>query len=136
MRTHFFQVLSRLFASHIVSDFEVGSNPYTKYRALNLHSLDTSLSGMYSCRYNVFWNSCTSYEQGYEANRFNLSQPFLALPISTPLFPLPYLSLNFRAVDLYSIFVNLIQLFFLMWIQIQIYADPDLPLQNCSTCMA
>jgi hypothetical protein len=48
--THF-QVLSRLFATHIVTDFEVGSNPYTKYRALNLHSVDTSLSGMYSCRY-------------------------------------------------------------------------------------
>jgi len=44
------QVLSSLFTDHIVPEFSIGNDPYTQYRALNLHSLDTSLSGVYSCR--------------------------------------------------------------------------------------
>jgi len=44
------QVLSADFAKHVVPQFKIGNDPYTQYRALNLHSVDTTLSGQYSCR--------------------------------------------------------------------------------------
>ena len=44
------QVLSQLFKDHLVQQFEVTRDPYTRYRALNLVNVDTTLSGMYSCR--------------------------------------------------------------------------------------
>ena len=44
------QVLSDLFKDHLVPQFEVTQDLYTRYRALNLVNIDTSLSGVYSCR--------------------------------------------------------------------------------------
>lgn len=44
------QVLSEQFLSHIETEFSVTDNNFTRHRALNLVNLDTSLSGVYSCR--------------------------------------------------------------------------------------
>jgi len=44
------QVLSEHFKNHLVPQFEVTQDPYTRYRALNLVNIDSSLSGLYSCR--------------------------------------------------------------------------------------
>ena len=44
------QIISPLFQRHLVPNFEVTSDPFTKFRALNLGNVTTELSGLYSCR--------------------------------------------------------------------------------------
>jgi len=44
------QVLAPTFLDHLVPEFSVTENNFTRHRALNLVNLDTSLSGVYSCR--------------------------------------------------------------------------------------
>ena len=45
------QIISPLFQKHLVANFEISADPFTKYRALNLGNVTTDLSGLYSCRY-------------------------------------------------------------------------------------
>ena len=44
------QIISPLFQKHLVPNFEISSDPFTKHRALNLGNVTTDLSGLYSCR--------------------------------------------------------------------------------------
>lgn len=44
------QIIAPLFQRHLVPNFEVTSDPFTKFRALNLGNVTTELSGLYSCR--------------------------------------------------------------------------------------
>jgi len=44
------QILAKKFIPHLETEFHVTEDNYTRHRALNLVNLDTSLSGVYSCR--------------------------------------------------------------------------------------